>query len=175
MAYQSAVLKNKRTGEKIVLPEPTEKEIGIFDDSVLIVEIDLDGYITYANRRYIKISGFPKETLIGAPYTIDRHPDMPEGLFAARDKIISQKKVWRGYVKNMTKDGSFYWTITYMQPKLDRKGQVVGYILTMKEAYTESVKEIKALYEKLRGEEHVDDPFFMHNELYIGDELATFS
>ena len=169
------VIENRRTGEKIVLAKPKEREIEIFENSVMITEIDQDGFITYANRRYVELSGFSKTTLIGAPYTIDRHPDMPEGLFAAREEIVVQKKVWRGYVKSMTKDGSFYWTLTYMQPKLDAKGTISGYTLTRKKAYASSVEEIEKKYAQLQGKEHIGNDFFMRGELYHGEDVATFA
>ncbi len=169
------VITNRRTGEKIVLAKPREKEIEIYDTSILITEIDRDGFITYVNRRYLELSGFAKETLIGAPYTIDRHPDMPEGLFAAREEIVVQKKVWRGYVKSMTRDGAYYWTLTYMQPKLDSRGQIKGYTLTRKKAYASSVEEIAKKYETLQGPEHVGNEFFMRGELYHGEDVACYA
>ncbi|KYJ86533.1 PAS domain-containing protein [Sulfurovum riftiae] len=167
------IIHNRRTGEQVVPSEPTDNEIEVFEESVLISEIDKYGFITYANRRYVELSGFPKKTLIGAHYTIDRHPDMPEGLFHARDEIVARKKVWRGYVKNLCRDGSFYWTLTYMQPKLDSESDIVGYTLTRKKAYAAAIEEIEKKYAALQGKAHIGHDFFMRGELYHGEELAT--
>ncbi len=167
------VLENRYTKEKVVLAKPIDNEIEIYENSILITEIDKDGYITYANRRYIELSGFSKKTLIGLPYIVDRHPDMPEGLFHARDQIVAQKKIWRGYVKSLCRDGSFYWTLTYMQPKLNDEGKIIGYTLTRRQAYPESIKEMEKVYNTLQGEEHIGDPFFMRGELFHGEDLAT--
>ncbi len=66
-----------------------------------------------------------KEELIGSPHSINRHPDMPKGVFRAMWKIISAKKVWRGYVKNLRKDGKFYWTLVYIQANI-HAGEMEG-------------------------------------------------
>lgn len=167
------VIMNKRTTEQIVLEKPTDNEIEIFENSVLIMETDKYCFITYANRRYIELSGFSKETLIGSHYSIDRHPEMPEGLFHAGDEIVARKKVWRGYVKSLTKDGSFYWTPTYMQPKLDGNGDIAGYTLTRKKAYPSVIEEMEQKYTALQRKAHIGNDFFMRGELYHGEDLAV--
>ncbi|MBA1420940.1 MAG: PAS domain-containing protein [Epsilonproteobacteria bacterium] len=69
-----------------------------------LAHLDIHGIITYANRRFRKLSGYSKDELIGLPNIAHRHPDMPEALFKAMWKIVSEKKIWRGYVKSMTKE-----------------------------------------------------------------------
>jgi len=88
---------------------------------------------------------------------------------------VVQKKVWRGYVKSMSKDGSYYWTLTYMQPKLDSEERIKGYTLTRKKAYASSVEEIAKKYETLQGAEHIGNAFFMRGELYHGEDVASYA
>lgn len=164
---------NRKTQQKIVLPEPTEEEIEIYDDSLLITETDIDDVITYANRRFCKISGYTKDEIIGMPSAITRHPDMPEGLFAAMKKIANAKKIWRGYVKSLAKSGKYFWTLMYVQAKLDDNKEVVGYIMTRRKAYEEQRIEAEKKYKTLQGKEHIDDPYFMRAELYLGEDVAT--
>ncbi len=175
MSNLHKVLKNRRTQEQIVLPKPKDEEIDIYDDSLLITETDIHGVITYANRRFCKVSGYTKEELIGMPYNITCHPDMPEGLLVAMWKIIGAKKIWRGYIKSLAKSGKYYWTLMYMQAKLDANKEIVGYTATRKKAYTASRMEAESKYKELQGQKHRNDEYFMRAELFHGDDLATQS
>lgn len=167
------VLTNTLTKNQIVIPKPNDNEVLIYDDSLLITETDTKGIITYANRRFCKISGYDKEELIGMPHSITRHPDMPVGLFTAMWKIISKRKVWRGYVKSLAKGGKFYWTLMYVQVKLDKDDKIIGFTATRRKAYDTSILEIEEKYKALYGKEHTNDDYFMRAELFHGDGVAT--
>ena len=155
----SFTIENTITKEKIYRSLPVDQEV-IFDGGVMITETDPRGIITYANRKFREMTGFSKKELIGSPHSINRHPDMPKGAFRGMWKTIAAKKLWRGYVKNMRKDGKFYWVLVYIQPKLDESGEIIGYVAGRKVAYPDSYREIEEKYAELSGEEHIDDPFF---------------
>ena len=146
-----------------------------YDGKTMITETDKEGIITYANRNFLEFNGFERKELIGLPHSIVRHPDMPKGVFRAMWKIISQKKIWRGYLKNMCRDGSYYWALVYIQPKLDDKGNIIGYVANRRDAYPRAIAEVQEKYDALKGDEHMDDPYFMRAELYHGEGLATFA
>ena len=154
-------------------PEPKDEE-KIYDGSAMITETDLEGIVTFANRKFLQFTGFDKKEFVGLPHSVIRHPDMPKGLFYAMWKIIKQKRVWRGYIKSLCKDGSYFWALVYIQPKLNDKGEVVGYVANRRDAYPRSIEEVSEQYAKLQGVEHMYDPYFMNMELYHGDDLATF-
>jgi len=167
------VFTNVKTGEKFVQSKPIEKE-KIYDGRMMITETDKHGKITYANRYFLEFNGFEKKELIGLPHSVVRHPDTPKGVYYAMWKIISEKKVWRGYLKNLCRDGSYYWALVYIQPKLDEYGEIVGYVANRRDAYPQTVKEVENKYRQLHGDEHMHNEYFMRAELYHGAELATF-
>ena len=158
-------IENTITHEKILKNSPVDEEV-IFDGGVMITETDTKGIITYANRKFREMTGFTKEELIGSPHSINRHPDMPKGAFRAMWKIISSKKIWRGYVKNMRKDGKYYWVLVYIQPKFDENDKIIGYVAGRKIAEPEVVEEMKVLYAKYHGDEYINDKVFMESEHY---------
>ncbi len=165
---------NTITKEKIIKSEPLNEEV-FFDGRVMITETNLEGIITYANRAYKEMTGYSREEIIGSPHSMNRHPDMPRGVFRAMWKIISAKKVWRGYVKNMTRDGKFYWVLLYVQPKFNSDNKLIGYTAARKIPYPDSIKEAEKKYKEFQGDEHIDNAFFMHGELYHGEYLAKRS
>jgi PAS domain S-box-containing protein len=155
----SLVIKNTISNDIIFKNHPIDEEV-LFDGGVMITETDVRGIITYANRKFREMTGFTREELIGSPHSINRHPDMPAGAFRGMWKIISSGKHWRGYVKNLRKDGKYYWVLVYIQPKLDDNKKIIGYVAGRKIAYPESVKEASELYVKYHGIEHMNNPVF---------------
>ncbi len=98
------------------------------DDSSIVSKTDTRGIITFVNDRFCEISGYSKEELIGKPHNIVRHPDMPSSIFKEIWETISSKKRWNGKVKNLKKDGSYYWVESTISPIVDYDGNIVEYI-----------------------------------------------
>ncbi len=165
------VIKNTLTNEQIILAKPRDKEIEVFERSILITETNLDGILVYTNRRYQTLTGYSEEILLGSPHKIVRHPDMPRGVFKAMWKIIQDKKIWRGYVKHLCKDGSFFWTLSYVQAKLNMDDEIIGYTSTGKVAYEKPRQEVEEKYKSLIGHEHIDDKYFMTSHDYYEMQL----
>ena len=112
-------------------PEALDQEI-FFDGRSLISETDTKGVITYVNRKFVEMSGYSKEEAVGQPHNMLRHPDMPKAAFEQMWKTIQSGQIWEGYVKNLRKDGKFYWVIVNIIPKLDENGEIIGYIASRK-------------------------------------------
>lgn len=84
-------------------------ETEVPEGEVIISRTDLKGIITYANETFADISGYGVDELIGKPHSILRHPDMPRAAFEHMWKTLKDGYMWQGYVKNMRKDGGYYW------------------------------------------------------------------
>ncbi|MEJ2687868.1 MAG: PAS domain-containing protein, partial [Gammaproteobacteria bacterium] len=88
---------------KINLPV-TGNERTFSENEHLLSLTDLKGIITYANRNFIEISGFPAEELQGRNHNIVRHPDMPPAAFDDLWTTLKAGKPWMGLVKNRCKN-----------------------------------------------------------------------
>ncbi len=143
---------NSLTGRKIVKPKPVNEEVP-FDGGVMITETDTSGIITYANRKFREMTGYDKEELIGSPHSINRHPDMPKAAFKKMWETIKRGDMWEGYVKNMRKDGKYYWVIVWIKPKLDENGNIVGYIAGRKVPNRQEIKRVEQEYRLMREHE----------------------
>lgn len=129
-------------------PAPLEEEI-FFDGRSLISETDTKGIITYVNRKFVEMSAYHKEEAIGQPHSLLRHPDMPRAAFEQMWKVIKNGKIWEGYVKNLRKDGKFYWVVVNIVPKLNEKGEVIGYIASRKVPDPVHLKLAQEQYEEM--------------------------
>ncbi len=145
---------NTLTKQKITKPDPLDEEV-LFEGGVMITETDRSGIITYANRKFREMTGYTKEELIGSPHSVNRHPDMPKAAFAQMWETIKRGEMWEGYVKNLRKDGKYYWVIVWIKPKLDENGTIVGYIAGRKVPDRHQIKTVSLKYmemlEKERG------------------------
>lgn len=84
-------------------------ETHVPENELIVSRTDLKGKITYANETFAMISGYSVEELVGKPHAIVRHPDMPRSVFAQMWETLKKGEIWRGYVKNLRKDGGYYW------------------------------------------------------------------
>jgi len=153
------IIENTITKEKIMKGHPIDEEV-VFEGGVMITETDTKGIITYANKKFREMTGYTKEELIGSPHSINRHPDMPKGAFRGMWKLISSKKHWRGYVKNLRKDGKFYWVLVYIQPKYNEKNEIIGFVAARKVPYLKPRQEAEELYKELNADIHINESIF---------------
>ncbi|QOY54141.1 PAS domain-containing protein [Candidatus Sulfurimonas marisnigri] len=126
-------------------------ETEVPQDELIISRTDLNGNITYVNDVFCKISGYKPEELLGKQHNIVRHPDMPSVVFKDLWETIKSKKQWTGVVKNMRKDGGYYW-VQAIVSGVYNEGVLVEYkSLRTPISYAEKLKHQK-LYDKIRQE-----------------------
>jgi len=125
---------------------PTSIERVMRDDDFIVSMTDLKGRITYGNRIFIEFSGYEERELIGTQHNIIRHPDMPRGVFKLLwDKIQAGQECF-AYVKNMSKDGGFYWVFTNVTPTFDPNGNVTGYFSIRRKPRISGIQTVTGLY-----------------------------
>ena len=146
------IIKNIKTGKEITKPDPIDEEVS-FDGGVMITETDKAGIITYANRQFRELTGYSKEELIGAPHSINRHPDMPKAAFKGLWDTIKAGNYWEGFVKNMTAEGKYYLVEVWIKPKLDDDGNIIGYIAGRKVPDPTSMQNALDLYKTMKQDE----------------------
>ncbi len=124
-----------------------------FPDGKLIVSrTDLEGIITHCNQAFVYMSGYSEEELLGQPHYILRHPDIPAAAFKDLWDTLARKEKWHGYVKNLRKDGAYYWVYATVIPNI-RKGEIVGYTSVRRKPSRTRIDECIPLYAKMIGEE----------------------
>jgi aerotaxis receptor len=123
----------------------TNKEAPYPEGRLIVSRTDTAGVITQINQSFVDMSGYSTQELLGAPHYILRHPDMPPAAFKDLWVTIGRGDKWHGYVKNLRKDGGFYWVYATVIPNV-RNGQIVGYTSVRRKPSRTRVKECEALY-----------------------------
>jgi PAS domain S-box-containing protein len=130
-------------------PSPTNRETNIQADDFLVSKTDNKGRISYANPSFIKVTGFSEKELLGKPHNLIRHQDMPKIIFKLLWEEISNQREIFAYVKNMSKDGGFYWVYANVTASLDAERNIVGYYSVRRKANPKALEVIIPLYKKL--------------------------
>lgn len=130
----------------------TDREVPFPEGKLIVSLTDTRGIITHANRAFVEMSGYQESELIGQPQSILRHPDMPAVAFKGLWDDMAAGKKWHGYVKNLRKDGAYYWVYATVVANV-REGKVVGYTSVRRKPSRKKIDECIKLYKELKGAE----------------------
>lgn len=126
----------------------TEIETPYPDGKLIVSTTDKLGIITHVNHSFVEMSGYSEDELMGMPHSILRHPDMPSVAFKDLWDTVNKGDKWQGFVKNLRKDGGYYWVKATVIPNI-RNGQVVGYTSVRRKPSRTKVNECIQLYPTL--------------------------
>jgi len=139
--------------------------------SSIVTKTDLKGIITYANEAFCNISGYTTEELIGKSHNIVRHPDNPKEIFEDMWKTISKdKKVWKGIVRNLTKDSKSYYVDSVIMPIMDYNGKIIEYI-SLRHDITNIMNPLKQLKSAIKD---FENPILIYMKLDRFDMIEEF-
>jgi len=132
-------------------PVPLDEAIALDSKRYIVSKTDEKGVIEYGNDYFVEISGYKESELIGQPHSMIRHPDMPKIIFKLMwDRIKSGESIF-AIVKNLAKDGRYYWVITEFDSKIDPLTNKITKFTAFRKAAPQSVVDtISPLYKKLK-------------------------
>lgn len=130
-------------------PSPKQNEKSLSEEDFIVSKTDLKGKILYGNKTFIKISGYSERELLNQPHSILRHPDMPKIVFKLLWQRIQNKEEIFAYVKNLCKDGSYYWVIANVTATVDESGRIRDFHSVRRKPSTKALQIIPALYQSL--------------------------
>ncbi|MCV6621095.1 MAG: PAS domain-containing protein [Cellvibrionaceae bacterium] len=137
--------------------QASNKEVELSEDDLIVSKTDVTGKITYINRTFMRISGFVEKELIGMQHNVIRHADMPRGVFRKMWSDLKENKEFFGYVKNLCRDGSYYWVFANVTPDYDESGNLRGYYSVRRKPGKNAIRLVESLYQKMREEEQRGD------------------
>lgn len=139
-------------------PPPTTTERSFGEDEIIVSKTDLKGRILYANEVFCRVGLYAESELVGQPHSIVRHPDMPRAIFQLLWQTIAGGGEIFAYVKNLAKNGDYYWVFAHVTPSYGRDGRMDGYHSNRRKPRAEALAQIEPLYRRLLAEEqrHAD-------------------
>lgn len=129
-----------------------DEEVPFPEGKLIVSRTDLQGTITHCNQAFVDMSGYTEAELIGQPHYILRHPDMPRVAFQDAWETAGKGIKWHGYVKNLRKDGRYYWVYATIILNM-RDGQPVGLTSVRRKPSRAKVESCIALYAQMKQAE----------------------
>ena len=97
-------------------------------DKSIFTKTDLEGNIVYVSNGFCDLSGYSKEELIGKKHSLVRYPNMPTAIYKNLWKTIQEGKIWKGELRNLTKNGNSYWIEHTISPEFNDEGKIIGFM-----------------------------------------------
>jgi len=160
----------------IYRPIPIDEEITFSKKKFIVSKTDIKGKITFVNKNFCKVSGYSEDELIGAPHNILRHPDMPSAIFYLVWKNLLSGRRISGIVKNLAKDGRYYWVIADFEPKFDTNGNITSLTAFRRAAPSSVIEVAEELYSTMLTIEkkHGMDKSLSYLEGYLEEHGVTY-
>gem|GEM_PF-1422211 len=109
-------------------PSDLEALLQTLSSTALVSETNTQGTITFANDKFVEVSKYTKDELIGQNHRILKSGYHSQAFYVNLWATITRGKLWRGLLKNKAKDGSFYWVDTSIAPIIGEDGKPIKYI-----------------------------------------------
>lgn len=112
--------------DTVPIDEYTLKELinikTALDEHSIVSIADAKGRIIYANKKFVEISKYSLEDLLGQDHRIVNSGFHSKEFMKNLWQTIKSGKQWQGEVRNRAKDGSYYWVDTIIVPFVDKDG-----------------------------------------------------
>lgn len=130
-------------------------QINALNNAGIVSETDVNGNITYINDEAILKWGYNREEIIGQNHRILKSKEHKPEFYRKLWMTISSGKVWKGVIKNKSKDGEEYWSLLTITPVLNIDNVPIKYIAVGYDITREKrqANRIKVLFEETRKKE----------------------
>jgi PAS domain S-box-containing protein len=119
---------NKMTQQVGALVEELNFQKFALDEHAIVSTTDVRGNILYVNDKFVSISGYTRDELIGKNHNLIKSDEHSEDMYKGLWQTIASGRTWHGEVKNLKKEGGHYWVRATILPLMNENGKPHTYI-----------------------------------------------
>ena len=112
-----------------------------------VIITDLNGLIVYVNPKFLQLSGYTADEVIGRKPSISKSGATSTEKYQELWQVIKSGEEWHGELLNRRKDGGLYWVSASISPVKNTVG-VITHFLAIQEDITERKRIEDALRQK---------------------------
>ncbi|MDT8879210.1 diguanylate cyclase [Halomonas saccharevitans] len=101
---------------------------------------DPKGRISFVNQRFLDVTGYSREELIGQTPAMIQSGETPSEVYRDLWHTLRAGRVWQGELLNRRKNGELYWEAEVITPVRNDEGDVVNFV-AVKEDITERKRQ----------------------------------
>jgi aerotaxis receptor len=123
-------------------------EVHLKPDCYIVSSTDAKGVVTDVNEYFLDVTGYGRNEVVGESHNIVRHPEMPAAVYEEMWERLKAGKPCMNLLRNRAKDGSQYWSDTFITPMVST-GEVVGFEAVHLASDTDAVMRARRVYDRL--------------------------
>jgi len=98
-----------------------------------VVISDLSGEIEYVNPKFVQLTGYSLDEVLGKNPRILQSGEHPEEFYRELWNTIIEGKEWQGIFHNKKKNGDLYWELATIVPIRDDSEKIINYLSVKKD------------------------------------------
>jgi len=135
-------LQNKKDEVEKVTHELAFQKIALEEHAIVCV---VNQIIQSVNRKYVEVSGFTEEELVGAHFLVGLSGEQSEESIIEISATIGRGDIWRGIISFLRSDGTPYWTKTTITPFFNKNAEIYKYVVVSTDITEQKITEEKLL------------------------------
>ena len=164
MAFKLFAAQNQLKAQKEQLRKLSQ---AVEQSPVSVVVTDLDGCIEYVNPRFLSLTGYSLDEIIGENPRILKTDTLSPAEYKQLWDTITSGEQWNGEFRNRKKNGELYWEKAVIAPIFDNNGYITNFL---------GVKETHPFKSYENPEEFVAaiHEYLVENDLYDLKKLSDW-
>ncbi|MDD5141433.1 MAG: PAS domain S-box protein [Verrucomicrobiales bacterium] len=137
------------TGRKRDEEKMRQLSLAVEQSPVSVVITDLQGKITYVNRKFSEVSGYSSAESLGQNPRFLKSGELPPSTYKELWDCITSGCTWSGDLHNRKKNGELHWERAVISPVRDAGGKITHFV-AVKEDITERKQTNAAMHDLSR-------------------------
>ncbi len=134
----------------------TLKQKYALDQHSIVSVTNRAGIIEYVNDKFVQISGYQVDELIGKTHNLLNSGYHDRAFFQNMYTIILSGQTWKAEIKNRAKNGDFYWVDTTIVPYMNEQGVITNFIAVRSDITRRKLSEFALKQNKKQLEQVID-------------------